>query len=75
MPFFGIFLPHFWGVTHTERHPHPQIFCGIVAHDTTNIHRKNYSYESHSRYKNFGLKMQKMRFFEIFKLFLWCNPY
>ena len=72
---FWHFLPHFWGVTHIKQHPHPQIFCGIVVHDRTDVPQKIYSFPSRFKHKNFGLKWQKMRFFEFFKLFLGCNAY
>ena len=67
--FFWHFLPHFWDVTHIKRHPHPQIFCGIVVHDRTDVPQKIYSFPSRFKHKNFGLKWQKKHFLN----FLSCS--
>ena len=64
------YLSCFWGVMHIKRHPHPQTFCGIVVHDRTDVPQKTYSLSSRFEHKNFGLKGQKMQFFEFLKLFL-----
>ena len=60
---------------HIKQHPHLQSFCGIVVHDRTDVPQKIYSFPSRFKHKNFGLKWQKMRFFELFKLFLGFNAY
>ena len=57
--FFWHFLPHFWDVKHIKRDPHPQIFCGIVVHDRTDVSQKIYLFPSHFKHKNIGLKWQK----------------